>query len=293
MLPVRRDLHFKLQTQDIRDWHAQGPYVTQFVNAMSLFFPEGERFFIHCVRHYRDRITDPELKASVAGFIGQEALHGREHDAYNKLLQETGLPAAAIEAKAKQFLDLLRRRLPPAAQLSATIAQEHFTAIISELVLTDPRLIEGAPPRLAALWRWHALEEIEHKAVAFDVYETVMGRGTGAYLLRIGGLLATTTSFLALVLIFQQQLLSASTTRKPREGLGRFLRFMTWSPALLPSLGAPWLAYLHPRFHPWHDDNQHLLWQLDWLTAELEGHPRVTHITAPSIPALNARPRVV
>lgn len=160
--------------------------------------------------------------------------------------------------------------LLPAAQRSATIAQAQFTAIVAELLLTDPSVMEGAAPRLAALWRWHALEEIEHKAVAFDVDETQVGRGPAAYLLRAGGMLATTPVFLAMVLWFQQQLLRAEATRELRQGLGEFLRFMFWSPALLPALAKPWLAYLHRRFHPWNHDNRHLLGQLESLTLEIQ-----------------------
>src|SRR3569623_2127465 len=184
MLPTRRDLHFKLKPESVRNWHAKGPYVTHNAYAMSLFFPEGERFFIHTVRQYRERIHDPELKKALTAFIGQEAMHGREHDEHNRLLAKAGLPADELEGNLRAFLDFLKAHAPASAQLSITIAQEHFTAIMSEIVLIDSRILEGADERLQAMWRWHALEETEHKAVAFDVYETVMGRGIKAYALR-------------------------------------------------------------------------------------------------------------
>jgi uncharacterized protein len=272
MIPTRRDLRFKLKPGSVSDWHAQGRYVTQFVNAMSIFFPDGERYFIHTVRHYRDRITDPELKEAVAAFIGQEAMHGREHDDYNRLLAEAGLPAAELQAHAAKFLDLLKAKLPAAAQLSVTIAQEHFTAIVAQLVLTDPRMIAGADARLAALWRWHALEETEHKAVAFDVYETVMGRGLKSYALRSASMALTTAGFLGLVMFYQQRLLKADPHARRFEGLGKFINFMFRSPALLPRLAWPWLTYFRPGFHPWDQDNRHLLGQIDALVAETEGY---------------------
>lgn len=270
MIPTRRDLHFKLKPASVRNWHAQGPYVTHFANALSIFFPEGERFFIHTVRHYRDRITDPELKKAVAAFIGQEAMHGREHDEHNRLLTKAGLPADELEKQVRWFLDVIEQRLPPAAQLSITIAQEHFTAIMSQLVLTDPRILAGADARLRAMWRWHALEETEHKAVAFDVYETVMGRGVKAYALRSASLVLTTLGFLSLVFYYQQRLIQADR-RMPRwQGLGRFLNFMFVSPALLPNLALPWLSYLRPGFHPWDHDNMYLLKEVDTLMAETQ-----------------------
>lgn len=80
MQPTRRDLHFKLSTESVSNWHAEGPQVTHFFNALSIFFPVGERFFIHTVRQYRERVTDPELQKAITAFIGQEAMHGREHE---------------------------------------------------------------------------------------------------------------------------------------------------------------------------------------------------------------------
>lgn len=272
MIPIRRNLRFKLEPGSVNNWHAQGPYMTHFINAMSLSFPEGERYFIHTVRHYRDRVTDPELQQAVTAFIGQEAMHGREHEDYNRLLAAAGLPAKALEAHATGFFNLLKTRLPASAQLAVTIAQEHFTAIVGELVLTDPRMIAGADRRLSALWRWHALEEIEHKAVAFDVYETVMGRGLKAYALRTSSMVLTTAGFLGLVLFYQQRLLKADTQARRWQGLGNFVNFMFRSPGLLPRLALPWLAYFRPGFHPWDHDNRHVLRQMDALVTETQGY---------------------
>ena len=269
MLPTRRDLHFRLGPDDVRNWHVDGPALTHFINAMSLSFPEGERYFIHTVRHYRDRVTDPTLKKALTAFIGQEAMHSREHEDYNRLLAEAGMPVEDLEAALLGFFRLLRERLPPAAQLSVTIAQEHLTAIVAELVLTDPRMLEGAHGRLAALWRWHALEEIEHKSVAFDVYEAALGRGPGAYALRSAGLVATTVGFLAMVLWCQRRLLAADTRHGGRREFGRFARFMLASPGLLPRLAAPWLRWFRPGFHPWQHDNRHLLDEVPALVAAL------------------------
>ena len=270
MMPTRRDLRFKLKPSSVSNWHEQGPFVTHFINAMSLSFPEGERYFIHTVRHYRDRVTDPELQKAVTAFIGQEAMHGREHEDYNRLLAQAGLPAKELEAHATRFFNMLKMRLPATAQLAVTIAQEHFTAIVGELVLTDPRMIAGADSRLSALWRWHALEETEHKAVAFDVYETAMGRGLKAYALRTSSMVLTTAGFMALVLYYQQQLLKADKQARGWQGLGGFVNFMFRSPALLPRLALPWLAYFRPGFHPWDHDNRHLLTQMDALVAETQ-----------------------
>ena len=91
MLPIRRDIRFALPAERIKNWHEQGPVVSHFFNALSLLFPQGELFFMDSVRHYRQRIDDPALKQEIQGFIGQEAMHSREHLAYNDLLQAAGL----------------------------------------------------------------------------------------------------------------------------------------------------------------------------------------------------------
>src|SRR5688572_6935255 len=168
-LPVKqRDIHFPIAGLQLRDWHPQGAHVSHIFNGESLFFPEGEQFFIDTVRHYRDRITDPKLKEDVRGFIGQEAMHGREHRSYNEALAAAGYPAAELERRAIKQLDRSRRMLRPRGQLAVTIALEHFTAILAEAMLSDDRVLAGVPPQMAALWRWHAIEETEHKAVAYD-----------------------------------------------------------------------------------------------------------------------------
>ena len=272
MIPTRRDLDFQLPASSAGHWHEAGAVLTHFINAMSLTFPEGERFFIHSVRHFRDRITDPALRQAVTAFIGQEAMHGREHEAYNARLAEAGLPVQALEAAVARFFRLLENRLPPAAQLSITIAQEHYTAIVADLLLEHPELVAGAPPKLAALWKWHALEEIEHKAVAFDVYEMAMGRGAGAYALRAGSMLATTAGFFAMVLACQGAMIAADRRPGGRRGTRGFLRFLLDPRAgLVRRLARPWADYFRPAFHPWQHDNRARLRDMDTVVALVTG----------------------
>jgi predicted metal-dependent hydrolase len=156
---VRRDIRFDLNTADLRSWHPEGLHVAHFFNALSVFFPEGEKFFIDSVRHYRERIDSPALMRDVKGFVGQEAMHSREHRRYNAALERLGLPIAELDARVKTYLDQVRERTTPEEQLAVTIALEHFTAIMAHTLLSDERLLTGAEPHLAAIWRWHAVEE--------------------------------------------------------------------------------------------------------------------------------------
>jgi len=144
--------------------------------ALSGVFPDGEEFFVRSVRHYRDEITDPDLRKQIAGFIGQEAMHGREHRQLNDHLATLGYPTKRIERFTKRELEFRERHLSAASNLAATAALEHFTATLAEVILSSERAREliGAKEILDVLL-WHALEESEHKAVAFDVYKEIGG----------------------------------------------------------------------------------------------------------------------
>jgi predicted metal-dependent hydrolase len=151
-------------------------FLSHLFASMSAVFPDGEDFFVRSVRHFRDQIDDPELSRQIAGFIGQESVHGREHRAFNRRLAELGYPTQHVERLTRWGLKNRERVFTPKANLAATAALEHFTATLAELALTDEvaRTLPG-DPAVRDLFLWHALEESEHKAVAFDVYRAVGG----------------------------------------------------------------------------------------------------------------------
>ncbi len=264
VLPVRRNLKFQLPAERITDWHeAGGPHISLFMNTLSLFFPVGERFFMDSVRHYRDRITDPELKKAVTAFIGQEAMHGREHQEYNEALFAAVPQTVGMERTVARFLGFLQRRLPASFQLSTTIALEHFTAILADALLGKPGVLQGTEPHYAALWRWHALEETEHKSVAFDVWETVMGRGLGAYLVRTGTLVFATIIFWSFAIPYYLRVLYAQRRLSNLAGWRSFIRYGFTRERTLIGLVGPWADYFRPRFHPWDHDNRKYLEGMD------------------------------
>jgi len=160
-----------------RHFAGDGDLVSSHVIAgLSSVFPDGEDFFVRSVRHFRDRVTDPVLKRQVAGFIGQESVHGREHRVLNDKLAELGYPTKQVERLTKAGLALRWRVLPPKSNLAVTAALEHFTATMAELVMTDEEIRHAlGHDAVRNLFLWHALEESEHKAVAFDVYRAVGG----------------------------------------------------------------------------------------------------------------------
>lgn len=158
-----------------RWWLDNDAFRSHFFNSMSVLFPAGEQFFIDSVRHFRDRIQDPELQQHIRGFIGQEAHHSREHIDFNQRLTELGYDIRKLERPVKRRIRFVNKQFSPERRLAATVAMEHFTAIMADAVLRDPQWLAGATPEMRRLWRWHALEETEHKAVAFDVFMQVCG----------------------------------------------------------------------------------------------------------------------
>ena len=258
----REKLDFGLDGDIPKYWFGGDPFKTRLFDAMSTLFPEGEKFFITCVRDYRERITDPELQKQVTAFIGQEAMHGREHIEYNEALDADGVPAAAMERLVIRLLKI-GKMLPKADQLAITIALEHFTAILADILLREPRLLDGAEPRFAALWRWHALEETEHKAVAYDVYQAVIGKGFGAWLRRSVALAALTLIFWSLVVPFHLIIVARDGKLFDLKGWWTLFKFHWLSPGALRRIILPYFDYYRPGFHPWQHDNREFLSGID------------------------------
>ena len=264
MIPVRRDFNFKLPPERALDWHNEGRHVTAFLNTLSVFFPVGERFFITSVRNYRDQITDAELLKAVTGFIGQEAMHGREHEEYNDLLAGLGLPVKRQEAQVKVLLDWAQKHLPKSTQLSATIALEHFTAFLADRVLSDENVVGKAHPAYAQLWRWHALEETEHKAVAFDVWRAIFKPSFKSYVARTSGLALATVIFLALVAKHYRENISADSKAGSHvQGLAKLFKVLMVNPGVISKSVKPWADYFKPGFHPWDHRNAAYLQELE------------------------------
>lgn len=253
-----RNLSFAEAASSQRWWHGGDPVATAFYNALSASFPLGERYFIDSVKHFRHR-ADAELQKQIETFITQESIHTREHVAFNDIAEEHGYDLG-------RFNDLLRRRLrwarsrAPLEQLASTIALEHFTAILAHELLRDPRHLAGAPDSIQRLWRWHAVEEIEHKGVAYDTYlaATAGFSGIGRWALRSYVMLATTCLFLHEILFgvrefFRQDGLSGATTWL------RFGRYVLIQPGILRRIFGSYFRFYGPGFHPWRVDDRALV----------------------------------
>jgi predicted metal-dependent hydrolase len=253
----RRQVDFDFDPAAVpADWYLDDAFLSTFLDALSLLFPEGERFFVDSVKHYRDRITDPRLRADVVGFIAQEAMHGKGHRGFNELLPARGLTAAPrLEAGLRRLLGVGRKVFSPRAQLAITCALEHFTALLAEMLLRRDGVREHMHPTVRALWVWHALEESEHKAVAYDVYRTV----GGGYLLRASIMVLTTAIFFAeLGHVHARFLWARGLLFKPWRWV-RGISHMWLRPGHLRRLIPGYFADLRPGSHPDDRDTTALL----------------------------------
>jgi predicted metal-dependent hydrolase len=224
---------------------------------LSSVFPGGEAYFVRSVRSVRHLITEPRLREAVEGFIGQESMHGREHRAFNEHLATLGYPTRQIDTYIRGLTWLRERFLSERMNVAIVAALEHYTATLAETVLTDPEARTALGHRAARyLLVWHALEELEHKAVAFDVYRSLEGtegmRILAMWLVHVNFVLET--AFWSLV----------SLARDPtaRRHPGRLMRNV-WafrrSPFTSPRALRRLMSYHHRGFHPHECDDSEVI----------------------------------
>lgn len=163
---IPRDIRFGIVENPVRHWFDNDFQKTVLLDGLSIFLPEGERFFIRSLRHYGPKLPDKALAAEINGYAVQEAFHTREHEDYNRALAKLGYDVEAMEKPVRAGF---ARDTDPFLRLLITCAIEHLTATLSAVTLRHPELLDDAAPAYRRLWMWHALEELEHKAVALDV----------------------------------------------------------------------------------------------------------------------------
>ena len=235
------------------EWHSDSAFVTAWFNAMSLLFPLGEKFFIDSVIHFEDRVEDPQLKSEIAGFRAQESTHRVQHQRYNEMLCELrGYSLERFEKNERERMEWAYRELSARRRLAGTVANEHLTAIMAHDMLTHDDVLAGANPDIAELWRWHGIEETEHKAVAFDVFLAVDGTVSErrqALLLNTFFFFKDTLRNLCIQLQQQGKLWSL------REW-GTGLKYLFIKPGILRRVSGAWFRFFKKDFHPWQHDNR-------------------------------------
>ncbi len=253
-IPVRR-MDFKFDDSIPKYWYGDDPIRTMVLTALSCTFPEGERMFMRAVRHFQANITDPKLQKDVRAFIGQEAHHGKEHQAFNEMMGRKNLPTMNIDKFVKKMIAREESLFSPEHMLARTCALEHFTAMFAEMLLAHPEMLNEVDERLKPLWMWHAVEESEHKSVAFDVFQDQVN----SYWIRSGEMAFISVFFTFFTIVHTRQLLSAAksevdTAKSMRKNLA-----MLWkNRRVLADLSKHYLSYYRPNFHPSQKDSSSL-----------------------------------
>ena len=253
-----RDRRFGRGAATARWWNGGDPYGTALYNALSATFPKGEAFFVESVRQFREGV-DPKLAGEIKAFVTQEVMHSREHVAFNKRAHEAGYDLTRLEQRVDWRLDLVRSK-PPIASLAATMALEHFTAMLAHELLRDPRHLGQADPETAALWRWHAIEEIEHKGVAYDtwLHATKHWPRGKRWKVKAKVMLLVTRNFLVDRTVGSLELLRQDGITGPRAWWGLF-RFAMVRPGMIRKVFGAWASFFMPGFHPWNHDDRALI----------------------------------
>ncbi|HEU4652005.1 MAG TPA: metal-dependent hydrolase [Croceibacterium sp.] len=257
-----RDRRFGRNASQQRWWLNGDPVATAWFNALSATFPRGEALFIDAVKAFRDG-APAQLEAEIRAFVKQEINHTREHLAFNRAATAAGYDMARIDAWVEHMIGTVYAR-PKHAWLAVTIALEHFTAMFAHEFLARPEHFVGAESEQAELWRWHAVEELEHKGVAYDTWlhatrdwsRWKRWKVKSVLMLIISRRFVTHRSRDALQLLAQDGI----TGWRAR---GRLAWYLVGKPGILRRVFPAWCGYFLPGFHPWNHDDRALIGKYD------------------------------
>jgi predicted metal-dependent hydrolase len=253
-----RDLRFGRGARTDRWWNGGDPVATALYNALSATFPKGEAFFVESVRLFREG-ADPKLAQEIKSFTTQEVMHSREHVQFNKRAHEAGYDLSKLEERVDWRLAFVRSKAP-IASLAATMALEHYTAILAHELLRDPQHLANADAQTAGLWRWHAIEEIEHKGVAYDtwLHATKDWSRFTRWKVKAKVMLLVTRNFIVDRTLGALELLRQDGITGPRAW-ARLFWFAWVKPGMIRKIFGAWASFFMPGFHPWNHDDRALI----------------------------------
>ncbi len=242
-VPIHRRVRFEVPDDVEVAWNPTNPEFSYAANAVSLLMPFAEPYFIRSVRAVIDELDEP-LAAQARAYVHQEAQHHREHRHFNDLLvaQRPGL-ARAEKYMAATYGWLARTRSKRFNLAFAAASEAIAFSLARWSVKHLNSFFGGAEPVAATVFLWHLAEEVEHKSVAFDVWEAVDGSR-----LRYCLAMASTFTILATFSIWTMLVMLWGDRRLHRPGTQLRLAALTFSFLFhcVPDLAASAL----PRHHP-------------------------------------------
>lgn len=254
----KREMNFDFSDGG-RYWNGDSVFLTVIFNSLSIMLPEGEGYMIKVARKIVPQIEEDDLRNDARGFIAQEATHSAQHALYNDQLREQGYPVDRMERFVSRQLDLALKYLPLKWNAAMMACFEHYTALIGDASLTNKAWLGKADNGFGDLWRWHAVEEVEHKSVTFDMY---LATG-GGYFLRCFVMVILTINFFTSLAIVQATLLNNDKKLFHWPTIKGAVKFFFTESQIVPKYLFKYLAFFKPGFHPWNDDNKALI--NDWI----------------------------
>ena len=252
--PVRRmDYEFN---EIPKYWFDNDPAHTHYFTGLSTLFPEGEAYFVRSVRALRENVkSNKKLDRDIGAFIGQEAMHSKEHHAFHESAQQFGLNPESLENVTGIILKAIEKFFPKKWNLLVTVGLEHYTAVL--VVYMMQSLNEKMDNEsIRNLWLWHSIEETEHKAVAYDMYEYLYGKGLDAYIPRIAIFSLSLTLITFMSFGFQFVLMARD---KQLANVKSWLKFGKFTLNSYSKLIPKFFSYYRMNFHPNETDEAELV----------------------------------
>ena len=255
-----RKVQFNYDHIDCADFFGGNIVTSAFYAALSISFPQGEAEFIQSVRYFDKQITDPQLREEVQDFAAQEAHHGLQHKKLNQQLESLGYPVHQMVELIGEEVVERRRSWSPNKRLRRTVSAEHFTATMAHQALSASETLNCAPTVFQNLFLWHAIEEVEHKSVTFDVYQTCVGN---MHALKWHYLYFACIEFPLQFWLMTRFLLREGGFKVSWKDRREFIRHLFGKQGVYSSVFGLYLAFFKPNFHPWQHDDSNLIggWQ--------------------------------
>jgi uncharacterized protein len=250
-----RQMNFDFTEPISRYWYGNSPFKTHFFNSITLLFPDGEQFMLRTVKRQLKQIDNPQLKQEVSAFVGQEAQHAVQHEKFWNNLRQQGYHFDTYLRFLRFILfKVCENQLSIKLKLAMIAGVEHFTNAIADLILRE-ELFTEAEPRMKELFEWHSAEEIEHKTVAYDVFQNV----TKSYLIRLLGILIAYTFVLGFVNLGLVMMLYQDKKLLDIKVWQEMIQFFFTKEKFVFKVFLHSLEYFKTNFHPSQTDNLFLV----------------------------------
>ncbi|EKF75996.1 hypothetical protein A11A3_00840 [Alcanivorax hongdengensis A-11-3] len=280
--PVRHQLKARRVQFNFDDtplhWLRDDPFSTHVINGIHLLLPAGELWFCRVYNQALPLVTDDQLRADVEGFIRQEAVHSRAHSKAQLYLERHGLSVDAFVNRVEWLfgtflgdapfgIKQLQRRAFAKQWLIMRVgiiaAIEHFTGVLGQWAMDNESWEQNGDATMVDLFKWHLAEEVEHRTVAYDLFEHLCKSQLGFYVSRQALMAIVFPLFIYFIAEGGRSLARQDKDKRARE-LARMM-----IPRLLLELqnvgnqshNVPTFSFLvnatlrwiSPRFHPIHE----------------------------------------